>query len=164
MNAIANSTPIQVIYLGNCSHMFPHSLYTISSSPVHLSSYGCKVKGRVTRFVRNFATLAKSRGLCNFSGINLVFGNICDLFWQFLYAIELIFINGNGQILKNTLDIWSHWSKALMLINTFRNSHNLKTPNGQEKVIFIESALLLPFQNFFGLIFILECNYMSCPV
>ena len=100
----------------------------------------------------------------NFSGINLVFGNICNLFWQFLYAIELIFINGNGQILKNTLDIWLHWSKALMLINTFRNSHNLKTPNGQEKVIFIESALLLPFQNFFGLIFILECNYMSCPV
>ena len=55
-------------YLGNCSHMFPHSLYTISSSPVHLSSYGCKVKGRVTRFVRNFATLAKSRGLWQFFG------------------------------------------------------------------------------------------------
>ena len=36
----------------------------------------------------------------NFSRVNLVFGNICDLFWQILYAVEQILIDGNDQILK----------------------------------------------------------------
>ena len=48
----------------------------------------------------------------NFSGVNLVFGKIWDLFGHILYAIEQIFIERNGQILTNTVDIWSHCSRG----------------------------------------------------
>ena len=47
---------------------------------------------------RHFGKILKVFG--NFSRVNLVFGNICDLFWQILYAVEQILIDGNDQILK----------------------------------------------------------------
>ena len=31
-------------------------------------------------------------------------------FWQILYTFGQIFIDVNGQMLKNNLAIWSHWS------------------------------------------------------
>ena len=38
-----------------------------------------------------------------------LFGKMMSLLWQIWYIIGLIFIVANGQILKNDLNIWSHW-------------------------------------------------------
>ena len=42
--------------------------------------------------------------------VYLVFGKILNLLWQILCAFEQMFIIISGQILKNNLDILSHWS------------------------------------------------------
>ena len=47
---------------------------------------------------------------CNSLKVNLVFGQIWDLFWQILYANDQVFIDENVQILKNTREVWSHWA------------------------------------------------------
>ena len=56
---------------------------------------------------RNFATLAKLyKSLAYF-----LFGKMLNLLWQICDIIGLIFIVAHGQILKNNIAIWSHWSK-----------------------------------------------------
>ena len=39
-----------------------------------------------------------------------LFGKMLSLPWQICYIIGPVFIGANGQILKNNLNIWSHWS------------------------------------------------------
>ena len=52
--------------------------------------------------------------LGNILWVYLLFGKISDLFWQILYAIGQVFIDVNGQMLKNNLAIWSHWLQAYL--------------------------------------------------
>ena len=51
------------------------------------------------------------KSLANFGMVNFLFGTMLSLLWQICDIIGLIFIVTNGQILKNNLTIWSHWSK-----------------------------------------------------
>ena len=41
--------------------------------------------------------------------VYLVFGKIWNLLWLILYVIEQIFMDVDGKILKNNLEIWLHW-------------------------------------------------------
>ena len=61
---------------------------------------------------RHFGEILNVLG--SFLWVYLLFGNILSLLWQILYAVGQIFIDVNGQGLKNNLDTWSHcsWSKA----------------------------------------------------
>ena len=55
--------------------------------------------------------LAKFRHFCKILNVlvYLLFGKILDLLWETLYPIGQIFVDVNGQMLKNNLVIWSHW-------------------------------------------------------
>ena len=68
---------------------------------------------------RNFSTMLKN--IDYIERVHLVFGEVLSLFGQILYAFGQIFIVANGQIEKNNLVIWSHWSGQRLL-----GSFNLK--------------------------------------
>ena len=46
----------------------------------------------------------------NLSRVYLVFSKMLSLLWQICNCVGLIFIVGNGQILKDNLTVWSHCS------------------------------------------------------
>ena len=50
---------------------------------------------------------------CYFAKILQVFGKMLRLLWRICYIVGLIFIVENGQIVKNSIDIWSHWFLCL---------------------------------------------------
>ena len=63
----------------------------------------------VTRFGEISPLLAKcQKSLANFR-VNLIFGIVLNLLWINFRGTKQIFIAENGKILKNNLDIWSHW-------------------------------------------------------
>ena len=47
-----------------------------------------------------------------FRNLHLLSGISVYLLWHIFYAFGKIFIDVTGQILKNNLAIWSHWSRA----------------------------------------------------
>ena len=49
----------------------------------------------------------------NFLRVYLLFGIHFNPLWHFLNAIGQIFIDVNGQKLKNNLAIWSHWIQSM---------------------------------------------------
>ena len=51
-----------------------------------------------------------------------LFWKILDRLWLILYAIGQVFIDVNGQMLKNNLSIWSQWTSTSGLVrrNYFR--------------------------------------------
>ena len=65
---------------------------------------------------QSYASLAESLQYWAifFGGGYLLFGKILELLWQILYPIGQISVQVNGQMLKNNLAIWSHWSCAEM--------------------------------------------------
>ena len=54
-----------------------------------------------------------------------MFGKILNLVWQILYALEQLFIDGKGHILKNNRGIWSHWASNF---TSQRHKFNLQRP------------------------------------
>ena len=72
----------------------------------------------VTRFgkIRHFGESLQIFG--QFLTVYLLFGKMLNLLWQICDIIGLIFIVGNGQILKNNLTIWSHCQCRLMQTQT----------------------------------------------
>ena len=46
----------------------------------------------------------------NIFKVNFIFVQVLNPFWNNFYALGQVFIVVNGQILKNNLAIWSHWS------------------------------------------------------
>ena len=60
--------------------------------------------GDISQFWPNLKSLGQ------FLRVYLLLGKNLDQLWQILYAIGQVFIDVNGQILKNNLAIWSHWS------------------------------------------------------
>ena len=52
----------------------------------------------------HFRCIGKSLTVC------FLFGKMLSQLWQTCYIIFQIFTVANGQILKNNLTIWSHWS------------------------------------------------------
>ena len=76
-----------------------------------------KIKHSRNGFIVNFVLLPVGpylakvyKSLANFGMVNFLFGTMLSLLWQICDIIGLIFIVTNGQILKNNLTIWSHWS------------------------------------------------------
>ena len=47
--------------------------------------------------------------LGNFLNVFLLFGKNLGLLWRILNVLGQIFVDVNGQKLKNNLSIWSHW-------------------------------------------------------
>ena len=45
--------------------------------------------------------------------LTVFFGKTLSILWQFCDIIGLIFIDANGQLLKNNITIWSHLSRVL---------------------------------------------------
>ena len=73
------------------------------------------VAGSVTRF-GEFSPLRKIfKVLHNFLRVYLLLGKILDWLWQISCAIGQVFIDINGQMLKNNLAIWSHWLPVLFI-------------------------------------------------
>ena len=66
----------------------------------------------VTRFVEISPFGKIFKVLDNFLRVYLLFGKILDRLWQMLHAIGQVFIDINGQMLKNNLFIRSHWWRA----------------------------------------------------
>ena len=56
--------------------------------------------------------------LANFECFFL-FGKMLSQFWHICDILGLIFIVANGQILKNNLTIWSHWSGLMNILSVF---------------------------------------------
>ena len=54
--------------------------------------------------------LAQFRHFGKFLTVYFLFGKMLNLLLQISYIFGLIFIVAEGQILKNNLTIWSHWS------------------------------------------------------
>jgi len=46
-------------------------------------------------------------------------GKMLSQFWHICDILGLIFIVANGQILKNNLTIWSHWSGLMNILSVF---------------------------------------------
>ena len=64
----------------------------------------------VTRFGDISPFWQNLQSLGHFLRPYLLFGKNLDLLWLNWYAIWQIFIDVIGQMLKNNLSIWSHWS------------------------------------------------------
>ena len=64
----------------------------------------------VTRFGKNcqYGNILQVFG--KFFTVKFVFGKMLSLLWQICNCVGLIFIVGNGQILKDNLTVWSHCS------------------------------------------------------
>ena len=60
---------------------------------------------------RSVSVWQNFQSLGQFLRVYLLFGKILNRHWQFSYAIGQLFIGINGQMLKNNLAIWSHWSR-----------------------------------------------------
>ena len=71
--------------------------------------YG-EVSNSVTRFAVILPLWQNQLDLWQFLRVYFLFGILLNLSWQILYVIGQIFIDENGQKLKNILVIWSHWS------------------------------------------------------
>ena len=60
----------------------------------------------MTRFGEIFKVLG------NFCGVIYYLAKFLDLLLQILLAIGKIFVDVNGQMLKNNQAIWSHWQET----------------------------------------------------
>ena len=65
----------------------------------------------VTRFGDISPFWQKFTSLWQILMVYFLFGKMLNLLWQICDIIGLIFIVAHGQILKNNIAIWSHWSK-----------------------------------------------------
>ena len=74
-----------------------------------------EVSGSVTRFGERLQVLGK------FLMVYLLFGKMLSLLLQICDIIGLIFSVANGQILKNNLTIWSHWTLSTTRSRTSTN-------------------------------------------
>ena len=65
----------------------------------------------------------------NFLTVHFLFGKMLSLLWQISDTIRLVFFSANGQILKNNLAIWSHWSTLIKIPpskHTLQNAQNMQ--------------------------------------
>ena len=108
-------------YNSCCSILTRHSIHrSIDWSTSNFLFSRHLARWAVWPFWRNSTTLAKFKIVFgNFSGlIYLVFGKVCNTVMA-KTAIGQFFIVLNGQILKNNIAIWSHWTSVnLFLIST----------------------------------------------
>ena len=69
--------------------------------------------------------------LGNILRVYLLFGIILDRLGQILHDIGQVFIEVNGQMLKNKLAVWSHW--FLLTFEMFRNKDRLSRERERER-------------------------------
>ena len=63
--------------------------------------------GEILLLCQNFTSIRQ------FLSVYFLFGKMLRLLWRICYIVGLIFIVENGQIVKNSIDIWSHWFLCL---------------------------------------------------
>ena len=69
-----------------------------------------------------------------------------SLLWQIYDIIGLIFIVANGQILKNNLTIWSHWSEAKVKVwSSYSSSNSWKTEWPENEIKKFEATDVVGF-------------------
>ena len=76
----------------------------------------CESESAVRPYLAKFRHFGKSfQVFCKILAIYFLFGKKLSLLWQICDVIGLIFIDANGQILKNNLTIWSHWVRVIVI-------------------------------------------------
>ena len=88
--------------------VFSWTFITISRRT--LQKLATKIRCSVTRFGEISPLWQKFRCFGKSLTVYFLFGKMLSQLWQTCYIIFQIFTVANGQVLKNNLTIWSHWS------------------------------------------------------